>query len=76
MAVIPRTETAQGILRREESARYLVDRLIVCTPLNASRVDHGTSLYRRLNKAVEYSVLGPLSALQGCTIGAVFDDEA
>jgi hypothetical protein len=42
--------------------------------LVASRVDQSTSLFKRLAKAIEYSVLGQLSVLQEYKIGEVFAD--
>jgi len=75
LALSPNTESPESVRKRELTAQYLINTLIACTPLNASRVNQGASLYRRLQKAVRYSVIGPLSALQECKISAVFDDD-
>ncbi|KAE9381933.1 hypothetical protein N431DRAFT_476675 [Stipitochalara longipes BDJ] len=75
IAVVPGTEMIEDMKRREGSAKYLVDRLIDCKQLGAKRVDQITSLNRRLAMAVKAAVLGPMTALQGCKIGAIFNDE-
>lgn len=75
LALTPNTESPESVRKRESTAQYLIDTLIACTPLNVIRVNQNTSLYRRLQKAVRYSVIGPLSALQECNMGAIFDDD-
>ena len=74
LALLPNTEPPESVRKRGLTAQYLINTLISCTPLNVSCVSPSTSLYRRLQKAVRYSVIGPLSALQECNIGAIFDD--
>ncbi|PMD31334.1 hypothetical protein L207DRAFT_376382, partial [Hyaloscypha variabilis F] len=54
---------------------YFIDKLIECKDLNARRVDQSISLRFRLKTAVRAAVFGPMTALQGCNIGAIFDDE-
>jgi ketopantoate reductase len=75
LALAPNTESPRSERKRELTAQYLINTLIACTPLNAGRVNQGTSLYRRLKTAVSYSAVGPLSALQECNISEIFDDD-
>ena len=69
------TATSAEKKRREESAKYLLENLINCKQLRASRVGQLTSLSQHLANAVKSAVVRPMTALQGCSIDAIFDDE-